>query len=129
MVAETALPREVPKPVEEKRKPSVEEATTETLPKRAAAAAAMGQWAGGPPNDKRRVELDEGPLRVGRLERREDEKGGEEESIIPVARSTDTEGEVAQQSGEKEKRGVPVFEDMEEPTVEVVVWTTSREDD
>ena len=65
-VVETPLPRELPTPVEEMRKPRVEEATTEALSKRAATAAAMGQWAGGPPKDKRRVVVDEGSLRVSR---------------------------------------------------------------
>ena len=71
VVAETALPRELLKPVKERRKPRVEVATTEALPKRAAAAAAIGQWSGGPPKYRRRVVLDEGLLRVGRQERRE----------------------------------------------------------
>ena len=128
MVAEAALPRELPKPVEERRKPRVEEATMGALQKKAAAATAMGQWAGGPPKDKRRVVLDEGPLRVGRRERREDEEGEDDESRIPVARTTGTEGEVGRQSAEKGERGAPVFKDMEEPTVEVVVWTTAREE-
>ena len=103
MVSETALPRELPNPVEERRKPRVEEATTEALPKRAAAAAAMGQWAGGLPKDKRRVVLDEGSLMVGRQERHEAEE------TITVARSTDTESEVGHQSADTGKRGVPVF--------------------
>ena len=33
-----------------------------------------------------------------------------------------------QQLAETEERGVPVFEDMEEPTVDVAVWTTAREE-
>ena len=70
-MAETALPREVPKPVEEKQKPRVEEATTGALPNIAAAASAMGQWAGGPPKDKRRVVVDESSVGVSRQERRE----------------------------------------------------------
>ena len=82
VVAETALPRELPKPVEERRKPMVEEATTEAMPKRAAAAAAMGQWAGGPPKDKRRVVVDEIAVGPSRLEKREDKKGEDEKSII-----------------------------------------------
>ena len=64
---------------------------------------------------------------VSRRERREDENGEDEESIIPMDRSIDAEKEVGQQSVETEKRGVPVFEDMEEPTVEIAVWTTARE--
>ena len=68
-------PREVPQPVEVKQKPRVGEVTTRTLPTRGdEVATAMGQWAGGPPKDKRRVVLDEGYVRGGRRERREDEK-------------------------------------------------------
>ena len=122
VVYKTSLPRELPNPVEERRKPRVEEATTEALPKRAAAAAAMGQWTGGPHKDKRRVVLDEGSLRVSRRERREAEE------TTPVARSTDTEVEAGRQSADTEERGVPVFEDMEEPTVEIAVWTTALDE-
>ena len=76
VVAEVVAPREVPKPVEAKQKPITEEVTTRTLPKRGdEIATAMEQWAGGPPKDKRREVVDEGPPRVGRRERREDEKG------------------------------------------------------
>ena len=50
VVAEVVAPREVPKPVEVKQKPKVEEATTWTLPKRGAeVAVTMGLSAGGPP--------------------------------------------------------------------------------
>ena len=120
VVAETALPSELPKTAEERRRPRVEEATTETMPKKTATA--MGQWAGGPPKDKRRVVLDEGSLRVSRQERREAEE------TTPRAMSTDTESEVGHQSADTEERGVPVFEDMEEPTVEIAVWTTARDE-
>ena len=66
---------EVPKPVEVKQKPRTEEVTTRTLPKRGdEIATAMWQWAGGPPKDKRRVVVEEGEVRGGRRERREDEK-------------------------------------------------------
>ena len=71
---EVVVPREVPKPVEEKQKPRVEEATTDELPKRATAAAVMGQWAGGPPKDRRRVVVDESSVGVSRQERREAEE-------------------------------------------------------
>ena len=40
-------------------------------------ATAMWQWAGGPPKDKIRVVVDEGPPRIGRRERREDENPSE----------------------------------------------------
>ena len=106
----------------------MEEATTGALPKIDAAAAAMGQWAGGQPKGLRRVVVDESAVGPSWRERREDEEGEDDESRIPVARSTDTEGEVGRQSAEKGERGAPVFEDMEEPTVEVVVWTTAREE-
>ena len=82
----------------------------------------MGQWAGGPPNDKRRVVVDESSVGFCRQERRE---AGE---TTLVAKSTDTEGEVGRQSADKKGRGAPVFEDMEEPTVEIAVWTTAREE-
>ena len=60
VVAEVVAPREVPKPVEVKQKTRVEEATTGTLPKSGAeVAAAMGQWASGPPKYKRMVVVDE----------------------------------------------------------------------
>ena len=66
--------------------------------------------------------LDEGSLRVSRQERREAEE------TTPRAMSTDTESEVGHQSAYTEERGVPVFEDMEEPTVEIAVWTTARDE-
>ena len=37
-------------------------------------------------------------------------------------------GEVGRQSAVKEERGEPVCEDMEEPTVEIAVLTTAREE-
>ena len=75
VVAEVVAPREVPKPVEAKQKPRVEEVTTRTLPKKGdEVAVAMAQWAGGPPKDKRMVVVNEGQVRGDRLERREDEK-------------------------------------------------------
>ena len=63
--------REVPKSVEVKQKSRAEEVTTRTLPNRGdEPTTAMGQWAGGPPKDKRRVVLDDGAPRAGRRERR-----------------------------------------------------------
>ena len=35
---------------------------------------------------------------------------------------------MGRQSAENEKRVMPVFEDMEEPTVEIAVCTTAREE-
>ena len=32
------------------------------------------------------------------------------------------------QTDEKKERAVPVFDDMEEPTVEIAVWTNAREE-
>ena len=43
-------------------------------------------------------------------------------------RSTEAESVVGRQSAEKEERVTPVFDDMEEPTVEIAVWTTAREE-
>ena len=78
MVAEVVAPREVPKPVEVKRKPRVEEMTARTLPTmREEVTTSMGQWAGGPPKDKRRVVVDEGLVR-----RREDDKGEDESRAV-----------------------------------------------
>ena len=84
-------------------------------------AAAMGQWAGGPPKDKRRVVVDEGQVRGGRRERRDDEKGEDDESRMRVERSTEVASVAGRLSAEKEERAMPVFDDMEEPTVETAV--------
>ena len=128
-VAEVVAPREVPKPVEVKQKSRAEEVTTRTLPKRGdELATAMGQWACGPPKYKRRVVVDEGPPRVGRRERREDEKGEDDDSRIPVERSIEMVSVAGRQTEEREERALPVFDDMEEPTVEIAVWTTAREE-
>ena len=88
----------------------------------------MGQWAGGPPKDKRRVVVDEGQVRGGRREIREDEKGEDDESRTRVERSSEVASAARLQTEEKEGQVVPVFEDMEEPTVEIAVWTTAREE-
>ena len=115
---------ELPKPVKEKQKPRREEATTGALPKNGvdATAAAMGQWAGGPPNDRSRVVVEEGPVEARRNAR------PETVTTTPVARSTDVEREEGPRSADKTERGTPVFEDMDEPTVEIVMWTTTREE-
>ena len=64
----------MPEPVEVKQKPRAEERTTRTLPtRRDEVATAMGQWAGGPPKDKRMVVMDEGLVRKLEGEKREDE--------------------------------------------------------
>ena len=129
VVAEVVAPREVPKPLEVKQKSRAEEVTTRTLPKRGdERATAMGQWAGGPPNDRRRVVVDEGPSRVGRRERREDEKGEDDESSIPVERNAEVESVAGPQTGGKEELAVPVFDDMKEQTVEIALWTKVREE-
>ena len=45
-----------------------------------------------------------------------------------VARSLDAGSEEGLRSADKEERGTPVFEDIEEPTVEIVVWNTARDE-
>ena len=45
----------------------------------------------------------------------------------PVARSADAGSDEGRRSADMEERGMPVFDDMEEPHVEIVVWTTERE--
>ena len=96
LAAEVVVPREVPKPVEARPKPRVEERTTRTLPTpRDEVAVALGQWAGGPPRDKRRVVVDERPLR-----RREGEKG-EDEPRTGVGRSPEVASAVGRQVGEE----------------------------
>ena len=86
---EVVVPQELPKPVEEKQKPTAEEATTVALPKKGieATAAAMGQWAGGPPKDRRRVVVEKGQVEARRKARHETV------TTTPVARSTDVERE------------------------------------
>ena len=88
----------------------------------------MKQWAGGPPNDNRKVVVDEGQVRGGRLERREDENGEDDRSRITVERSTEGGSVARRQTEENDERAVPAFDDMEEPTVEIAVWTTAREE-
>ena len=89
VVAEVAAPREVPKPVEVKQKPRAEEVTTRALPtRRDEVAAVMGQWAGGPPKDKRRVVVDEGLVRRREDEKREDESKTTGERSSEVASAT-----------------------------------------
>ena len=115
--------------MEVKQKSRAEEVTTRTLPKRGdERATAMGQWAGGPPKDKRRVVVDEGPSMVRRLERREDEKREDDESRITVVRNTEVGSVAGRQTEENEERSGPVFDYMEEPTLEIAVWTTAREE-
>ena len=45
-----------------------------------------------------------------------------------MVRSTEAGSVVGRQSAENEERGTPVFDDMEEPIVEIAVWTTAREE-
>ena len=75
----------------------------------------MGQWAGGPPKDKRRVVVNEAVVR-----RREDEKGEDESKTVVETAGHQAEG-TEWQTG-------PTFEDIEEPMVEIAVWTTAREE-
>ena len=96
VAAEVVAPLEVPKPVEVRQKPRVEERTTRSLPtRRDEVTAAIGQWAGGPSKDKRRVVVDEGLVR-----RREDEKGVDE-SKTTVERSSEVASAARRQAGEK----------------------------
>ena len=57
-----------------------------------------------------------------RDERREGRRRGSEE------RSTEVASTARRQSEESKAREVPVFDDMDEPTVEIAVWTTAREE-
>ena len=60
---------------------------------------------------------------------REDENPREDdESRIPVERSTEVGSVAGRQTEENEERVAPVFDDMEEPKVEIAVWTTAREE-
>ena len=43
-----------------------------------------------------------------------------------MVRSTEAWSVGGRQSAEKEERSVAVIDDMEEPTVEIAVWTTAR---
>ena len=45
-----------------------------------------------------------------------------------VERSSEVASAAGRQTEEKEWQVVPVFDDMEEPTVEIAVWTTAREE-
>ena len=64
VVAEVVAPREAPKPVDVWQKSREEGVTTRTLPKKGEElTAVMGQWAGCPPKDERRVVVDEGARR------------------------------------------------------------------
>ena len=66
--------------------------------------------------------MDESSVGVGRRERREVSE------TTTVVRSTEAWSVVGRQSAEKEERGTPVFDFMAEPTVEIAVWTTAREE-
>ena len=46
----------------------------------------------------------------------------------PVARSAEAGGDEGRRSADKEELGMPVFDGIEEPNVEIVVWTTEREE-
>ena len=129
VVAEAVAPREVPKPVGGKEKVRAEELTTRPLPRSGDEfATPIGQWASGPPKDKRRVVVDEGQARDDRRERREEENGEDDKSRTPEERSTEVASTARRQSEESKSREVPLFDDMDEPTVEIAVWTTAREE-
>ena len=90
VVAEVVVPREVPRPVGGKEKVRVEELTARPLPRSGDEfATPIGQWASGPPKDKRRVVVDDGQARVDRRERREEDKGEDDKSRTPEERSTE----------------------------------------
>ena len=124
VVEEVVVPREMHKPAEVKPKAMVGGPATEALPRRAygASIAAMGQWAGGPPKDKMGVVVDEGTVR-GRCPERP-----KTVAITPVTSSAEAGGDAGQWSADKYELVMPAFDDMEEPRVEIVVWTTERED-
>ena len=70
--------------MEVKEKTRVEKPPTEALPRPAdITTTAMWQWAGGPPKDRRRVVVDEGPVEGMRTMR------PETVTTTPVATSTD----------------------------------------
>ena len=48
-------------------------------------------------------------------------------TTTPVARRTDAGREEGPRSADKVELGAPVFEDMDETTVEIVMWTTLRD--
>ena len=81
----------------------------------------MGQWAGGPPKDKRRVVVNEAVV-----SRREDEKGEDESKT--VEKNVEVVSAAGRHAEGTEGQAVPTFEDMEEPMVEIAVWTTAREE-
>ena len=123
------VPTEVPKPVGWKEKVRAEDLTARPLPRSGDEfATPKGQWGSGPPKDKRRVVVDEGQTRVDRRERREEEKGEDDKSRTPEERSTEVASTARRQSEESKAREVPVFDDMEEPTAEIAVLTTAREE-
>ena len=72
--------------------------------------------------------MDEGQATGGRLGRRDDEEGEDDESRTRVERSSEGTSAARRQTEEQPENVVPVFEDMEEPTVEIAVWTTAREE-
>ena len=61
------------------------------------------------------VVVDEGTIGVSRRERRE------VADTTQVVRSTEAGSVVGRQSAENEERGTPVFDDMDEQTVEIAV--------
>ena len=99
-VAAEVVPQEVPKPAEAKPKPGWKwpEPTNEVV------VGQPGQWGAGPPRDKRRVVVDEGPVR-----RREGENG-EDEPRTGVEQSTEGARVAERKAGEGQV--LPTFEDM-----------------
>ena len=120
---EVVEPLVVLKPVEVRPKARVEVPPIGALPKKVdIPTTAMGQWTGGPHRDKRKVVVEESSVGGRRQVRHE--------TVVTttLARSIDAGSEERLRSANKQERGTPVFEDMEEPTVEIVVWTTAHEE-
>ena len=102
--------------MEVRQKTRVEMSPIEALPRPVdITTTAMGQWAGGPSKDRRRVLVDEGPVE-GRRKMRP-----ETVTATPVARSADAGKEEGPRSAEEVEQGTPMFYDMVEPTVEIVM--------
>ena len=82
----------------------------------------MVKWAGGPPSGKWRVVVDDGSVGGMRHVRAE--------SVVPtpVTSSAKIGSNVGRRSAAEEERVTPAFDDIEEPEVEIVVWTTELEE-
>ena len=61
------------------------------------------------------------------MRRREGEKG-EDEPRTGAERIAEWASEAEREAGKEKGQVAPTFEDMEEPMVEIAVWTTAREE-